>query len=509
MTIAFLGCGRVGAPLADHLQRAGHRVVLATADVASGSVTAARQRNAALEIDAPRGAVAGAEVVFLATPFQVNADVLAPLTDVLGGKVLVDCTNPVGPGLSHGLGNVESGSALVQRLVPAARVVKAFSIYGFENFEDPTYADYDSRPAMLYCGDDLAAKADVGDLIADCGFEPVDVGGLAQALHLEHMTLLWVRMVRMQGHSPHLVWSALRRPRSVLPYSKLVVLGDGLSDQGRFGTLTQRRYPPSPPFFGGRWTNGPTWVERLARLSRVPLAAEDNFAQGGATTGVFNINEPLRAALGLDATAPIRGVLAQVDALIARDGTLDPHALYILWAGGHDIGAYLEFGQPDLAAQPPEDNIHRAVEMLSRAGARQFFLGNLPDISRAPSYAETPNGAKARELVDAYNAGLQRAATDLRQTHGLDVIVFDGAAAFADIAAEAERYGIAHLTEAFLPLDTLDFANPLAAPGPLPKDRDGVNPDAFLFFWAVSAGRRVHAVLAQRALAALSRHEHA
>jgi hypothetical protein len=66
---------------------------------------------------------------------------------------------------------------------------------------------------MLFCGDDAAAKADVARLIADCGFEPVDVGGLVQALHLEHMTLLWVRMVRAQGHSPHLVWAALRRPR--------------------------------------------------------------------------------------------------------------------------------------------------------------------------------------------------------------------------------------------------------------------------------------------------------
>ena len=35
-----------------------------------------------------------------------------------------------------------------------------------------------------------AAKEQVAKLVADCGFEPVDVGGLVQALHLEHMTLL-------------------------------------------------------------------------------------------------------------------------------------------------------------------------------------------------------------------------------------------------------------------------------------------------------------------------------
>jgi phospholipase/lecithinase/hemolysin len=65
-------------------------------------------------------------------------------------------------------------------------------------------------------------------------------------------------------------------------YSKIVVFGDGLSDQGRFGRLTDNRYPPSPPFHRGRWTNGPTWIEHLAKLANIPLAAEDNYAQGGA-----------------------------------------------------------------------------------------------------------------------------------------------------------------------------------------------------------------------------------
>jgi len=48
-------------------------------------------------------------------------------------------------------------------------------------------------------------------LIGELGWDPLDVGGLEQALHLEHMTLLWVRMVRVNGATPHLVWAALRR----------------------------------------------------------------------------------------------------------------------------------------------------------------------------------------------------------------------------------------------------------------------------------------------------------
>jgi len=211
MQIAFIGYGNVGAPLADHLQRLGHAVTLAADDPSSASVTNALARNASLRTAPVKDAVRSAEVVFLATPFHANESILQAIAGDLAGKVLVDCTNPIGPGLSHGLKSVRSGSEAVQALAPGARVVKAFSIYGFENFESNTYPVFNVNPAMMYCGDDAAAKATVAALIAELGWEPLDVGGLEQALHLEHMTLLWVRMVRVKGHSPNLVWAALRR----------------------------------------------------------------------------------------------------------------------------------------------------------------------------------------------------------------------------------------------------------------------------------------------------------
>jgi predicted dinucleotide-binding enzyme len=211
MQIAFIGYGNVGAPLADHLQQLGHQVTLAADDPASESLKKALRRNAAFKAAPTRDAVRAAEIVFLATPFQANQAILAAISGDLAGKVLIDCTNPVGPGLSHGLKSAESGSEAVQRLAPGARVVKAFSIYGFENFENNAYPVFNVKPAMMFCGDDAAAKATAAGLIAELGWEPLDVGGLEQALHLEHMTLLWVRMVRAGGRSPHLVWAALQR----------------------------------------------------------------------------------------------------------------------------------------------------------------------------------------------------------------------------------------------------------------------------------------------------------
>lgn len=216
MQIAVIGHGRVGAALAHGLRSAGHVVTLAVHDPDSSSLRRALARSPGLRTATPREAVHSADVVLLATPFAAARAVLPPLAEDLAGRVLVDCTNPVGPGLTHGLGSARSGSEAIRDLAPGARVVKAFSIYGYENLEDPAFPGVvrDGRPVlpmMPIAGDDAAAKTSVARLAADLGWDPLDVGGLVQALHLEHLTLLWVRMVRAGGRSPHLVWAALSR----------------------------------------------------------------------------------------------------------------------------------------------------------------------------------------------------------------------------------------------------------------------------------------------------------
>jgi predicted dinucleotide-binding enzyme len=212
MKIAFIGVGNVGAPLADRLQKLGHSVVVAARDRSSQTVQAVLVRNPALVVRSPLEAVESADVVFLATPFAAIASALTPLKVALKGKVLVDCTNPVGANLTHGLQSQLSGSETVQQLVPDAHVVKAFTIYGYENFEDSHYPGYgDLKPAMLIAGNDATAKSVVADICQQLGWEPVDTGNLAMSLHLEHMTLLWIKMARVQERGAGFVWAMLQK----------------------------------------------------------------------------------------------------------------------------------------------------------------------------------------------------------------------------------------------------------------------------------------------------------
>jgi len=212
MKIAFIGTGNVGAPLADHLQKLGHQVFIAARNPESKSVLEASKRNSELIVKSLIEAVQEAEIVFLATPFNAIETALAPVKSLLDGKILVDCTNPVGANLSHGLQSQISGSETVQEFVSNTHVVKAFTIYGFENFEDSTYAGYgDLKPAMLIAGNDQSAKETVNSLCSQLGWEPVDTGKLSMSLHLEHMTLLWIQMARVQGKGSGFVWAMLQR----------------------------------------------------------------------------------------------------------------------------------------------------------------------------------------------------------------------------------------------------------------------------------------------------------
>lgn len=211
MNIAFLGIGQVGSALAGNLAHFNHHVTIAARDPNSEKVKSALSKYTALKVATVSEAIAQAEVVFLATPYDAVEAAVSEVED-WSGKILVDCTNPVGANLSHGLASKISGGEVIQNLLPEAKVVKAFTIYGFENFENTVYPGYGHlKPAMLIAGNDPEAKQIVSKLCIELGWEPVDTGDISQSLHLEHLCLLWIKMARVQGIGPDFVWARLYR----------------------------------------------------------------------------------------------------------------------------------------------------------------------------------------------------------------------------------------------------------------------------------------------------------
>ncbi len=209
MKLAFIGIGNVGFALANNFQKKGHEITIAHNDVKSESVVDAQSKNPAFAALGLQEAIDIVDLIFLAIPFKENEETLKPLQ--FQGKTLVDCTNPVGPGISHGLESKISGGEKVQEWAKDARVVKSYSIYGFENLENPIFPNFEVNPVMLIAGNHSESKKLVSSLNSELGFETVDVGPLPQSLHLEHMTLLWIKMVRANGHHPNFTWAYLER----------------------------------------------------------------------------------------------------------------------------------------------------------------------------------------------------------------------------------------------------------------------------------------------------------
>ena len=193
-TIAVLGgTGPQGRGLARRFALAGLTVVL-------GSRSAERAVEAAAELaDATHGAVSGAsnadaaragDIVVVAVPWDGHAALLESLVDVLAGKIVVDCVNPLGFDKQGAYAlAVPEGSATQQAaaILPESRVVGAFHNVSAVLLEDPSVESVDTD--VLVLGDDREAT-DLVQALADTvpGVRGVYGGRIRNAHQVEALT---------------------------------------------------------------------------------------------------------------------------------------------------------------------------------------------------------------------------------------------------------------------------------------------------------------------------------
>ena len=154
------------------------------------------------------GEAASADLIVLAVPWQAVADTFEA-TGTLAGKIVVDATNPLTASLDLALGFDDSAGETVARLTPGARLVKAFNTTGAGNMAEA--GAFESRPMMPIAGDDAEAKAVVGKLAEDLGFEAVDAGPLKASRLLEPLAAFWIRQAYAQGFGLNFAFSVVRR----------------------------------------------------------------------------------------------------------------------------------------------------------------------------------------------------------------------------------------------------------------------------------------------------------
>jgi phospholipase/lecithinase/hemolysin len=167
--------------------------------------------------------------------------------------------------------------------------------------------------------------------------------------------------------------------------AQFVVFGDSLSDNGN--TLAAAGVP-QPPYYDGRWTDGPNWVDYFTGLAQLPPATA--YLQNGGTN----------FAVG-GSTSPLLGVQITVY-LAANGGHANKDDLYAVWIGANDFRAGVN-------ASTTVDAIQAGLALLRSAGAERIILLDVPDISLVPDVIAAGGATvqAAKQFVTSVNTNLQ------------------------------------------------------------------------------------------------------
>jgi len=114
--------------------------------------------------------------------------------DNLTGKTVLDATNPIADaapenGVLKFFTNFDDSlMERLQKLVPKANFVKAFSCVGSAFMVDPAF---ESKPTMFICGNSESAKAETSKILNQFGWEVEDMGKVEAARAIEPLCMLW------------------------------------------------------------------------------------------------------------------------------------------------------------------------------------------------------------------------------------------------------------------------------------------------------------------------------
>jgi predicted dinucleotide-binding enzyme len=170
--IAIIGKGNVGKALAEGLRRAGNEIRFGSTDPK----------------ESPGEVSAWADVVILAVPWGAHAEIARTIGSALDGKPVVDVSNVLTPSFELALGFTTSEAEELQKLVPRAKVVKAFNTVFAQNMSTGRLRG--ERLTVLVAGEDAGTKDIVRKLAEGIGFDSVDAGPLKSARYLEPLGML-------------------------------------------------------------------------------------------------------------------------------------------------------------------------------------------------------------------------------------------------------------------------------------------------------------------------------
>ena len=196
MKIGIIGSAEVGQALGTAFLAEGHSVLLGTRHPNKESVVKWQQANPKAQTGLFSAAAEFGEILVLAVAGSAAEEAVRLAgAHHFTGKVVIDATNPTSSqpptaGVLHFYTSLEDSQLeRLQRLVPAARFVKAFNSVGSAYMYKPSFPG--GVPTMFICGNDPNAKDTVTDILGKFGWEVEDMGQAEAARAIEPLCILW------------------------------------------------------------------------------------------------------------------------------------------------------------------------------------------------------------------------------------------------------------------------------------------------------------------------------
>lgn len=261
------------------------------------------------------------------------------------------------------------------------------------------------------------------------------------------------------------------------PISQIIVFGDSISDTGNFHLATGG-VVAGPPYFEGRFSNGPVWIEVLAEQLSLPapgpsIIGGSNYAWGGAQTG---------GGLSFFGT-PNVGV--QIASFLS-DGDLCGDELIVVAAGSNDLA-----WQPPYSPALIVKKLSQHVRVLAAAGGQTFLVPNLVALGQTPGNRGTPNEVALDVLSAQVNNLMNMKLPLLEQELAITILRFDMRSVVDAMADAPGEFGLTDVSEPACPGCGIGLPDPEAA------DTIVANPDEHLWWDYAHFTRVTHATIGE------------
>lgn len=283
-------------------------------------------------------------------------------------------------------------------------------------------------------------------------------------------------------------------------YDHLYAFGDSYSDNGGGQAFTRSlaakqvkdaQELPGPLYWEGRWSNGPTAVEHLARSLHTPLT---DYAIGGAKSGNGNYYAWMMPSRDT-------GVFGQIAEHLkaAQTHQADSKALYFIFISANDFFEWADFSHPesvDELSQESVANIRKATETLIAAGARHVMVVGTTDLAHVPAVVQGNQVKNAADYQRTLQMKLPAMLAELAKTHTVDTTFFDHVAFSNKLRAAPDSVGLKDLDAPCQP--TYPDIKPKCA-----------KPDAHYYWDEWHPTRKIHALAGEAMFKSLSEHSQA